>query len=50
MGLEETKPDNEIAIDPEEKEVKSKATLEVVLPAISQTNSYAFRCPNLAVM
>ena len=45
----ETNVENEIILDFEKKEVKSKPILKVMLPIVSQTYSYAFHCPNLGI-
>ena len=50
MVHHETRQENEIIFDHEEKEVKSNSTLEVVLPTISQIYSYALNCPNLGIL
>ena len=46
---EETKEENEILVDMEEKEFESKLNLEVVLPIIVQFYSYPLHFPNLRI-
>ena len=45
MVHEEAKQENEIILDLQEKEIKSKFTLKIVLSIVSQTHSYALLCP-----
>ena len=45
----ETKEENEITIDLDEKGVESKPTLEAILPVVSQSHSHPLYCPNLEI-
>jgi len=46
---EEAKEEHEILLDFEEKEVKSKSNLEVILPFVPQSHSYPLHFPNLRI-
>jgi len=49
MVQEEAKQENDILLDPEEKEVESKPNLKVILLIIPQSHSCALHYPNLGI-
>ena len=49
MIHKETKQENEILLVLEKKEVESMPNLEIMLPVVSQSHSYALHYPNLGI-